>query len=100
MTAEKDYLDNLPIWSTKTAHQLAATDGIDIDENRLQILLVAREFYNLYGFSPSMRPLCKVVSEKLGSDKGRSIYLNQLFPGSPAKLVAKLAGLPKPKNCI
>jgi tRNA 2-thiouridine synthesizing protein E len=100
MTAEKDYLDNLPIWSTKTAHQLAATDGIDIDENRLKILLVAREFYNRYGFSPSMRPLCKVVSENLGSEKGRSIYLNQLFPGSPAKLVAKLAGLPKPKNCI
>ena len=38
-----------------------------------------------------MRPLCKVVSASLGTDKGRSIYLNQLFPGSPAKIAAKLA---------
>jgi tRNA 2-thiouridine synthesizing protein E len=31
---------------------------------------------------------------------GRSIYLNQQFPGSTAKLVALFAGLPKPKNCL
>ncbi|MGB2173161.1 MAG: TusE/DsrC/DsvC family sulfur relay protein [Porticoccaceae bacterium] len=47
-----------------------------------------------------MRPLCKQVTVELGVDKGRSLYLNKLFPGSPAKIAAKLAGLPKPKNCI
>jgi tRNA 2-thiouridine synthesizing protein E len=40
------------------------------------------------------------VAEHCGFEKGRSIYLLRLFPGSPAKLVAKYAGLPKPKNCI
>jgi tRNA 2-thiouridine synthesizing protein E len=47
-----------------------------------------------------MRPLCKSVTAALGVEKGRSIYLNQQFPGSPAKIVALLAGLPKPKNCL
>jgi len=47
-----------------------------------------------------MRPLCKTVAEHCGLEKGRSIYLLQLFPGSPAKLVARYAGLPKPKNCL
>jgi tRNA 2-thiouridine synthesizing protein E len=47
-----------------------------------------------------MRPLCKSIAAILGSEKGRSLYLNQLFPGSPAKQVALLAGLPKPKNCL
>jgi tRNA 2-thiouridine synthesizing protein E len=47
-----------------------------------------------------MRPLCKSVADCLGVEMGRSIYLNQQFPGSPAKLVALLAGLPKPKNCL
>ena len=37
---------------------------------------------------------------KLGADKGRSISLLSLFPGSPAKLGSKIAGLPKPDNCL
>jgi sulfur relay (sulfurtransferase) DsrC/TusE family protein len=28
------------------------------------------------------------------------MHLNRLFKGTPAKLAAKLAGLPKPTNCI
>ncbi len=100
MTDEKGHLDNLPLWSPDKAQQLANAEGISINDNHLQVLFVAREFYSTYGFSPSMRPLCKVITESLGSEQGRSIYLNKLFPSSPAKLVAMLAGLPKPKNCI
>ena len=44
-----------------------------------------------------MRPLCKYAATHLGPDKGRSVYLLQLFPNSPAKRLAKIAGLPKPK---
>jgi tRNA 2-thiouridine synthesizing protein E len=47
-----------------------------------------------------MRPLVKQVREQLGEDKANSIYLMQLFPGSPAKLLAKIAGLPRPTNCL
>ena len=100
MTVKKDYLSDLPKWSVEEAYRLANAEGISINDNHLRILLVAREFFSNYGFSPSMRPLCKVITESLGSEQGRSIYLNKLFPGSPAKLVATLAGLPKPKNCI
>lgn len=100
MTAKKDHLDELPYWSVDEAYRLANSEGLSIDDDHLEILLVARDFFSDYGFSPSMRPLCKVVTASLGSEKGRSIYLNKLFPGSPAKHVATLAGLPKPKNCI
>ena len=47
-----------------------------------------------------MRPLVKYVSQTLGSDKGSSIYLLQLFPGSPAKVASKIAGLPRPEHCL
>ena len=100
MTVKKDHLDGLPYWSADEAYRLANGEGLSIDDDHLEILLLAREFFSNYGFSPSMRPLCKVVTASLGSEKGRSIYLNKLFPGSPAKQVATLAGLPKPKNCI
>jgi len=47
-----------------------------------------------------MRPLVKFVGQELGKDKGNSMYLLTLFPGSPAKLGSKIAGLPKPENCL
>lgn len=45
-------------------------------------------------------PLIKYAALKLGPDKGNSMHLNRLFNGTPAKLAAKLAGLPKPTNCL
>ncbi|MDA9240769.1 TusE/DsrC/DsvC family sulfur relay protein [bacterium] len=98
--SDKHYLSKLPAWSAHEAVRIAAEDGIDLSASHLDVLDAARRFYDRYGFSPSMRPLCKTVAEHCGLDKGRSIYLLQLFPGSPAKLVARHAGLPKPKNCI
>ena len=47
-----------------------------------------------------MRPLVKAVAQALGPEKGRSVYLLRLFPDSPAKVAARLAGLPKPANCL
>jgi len=47
-----------------------------------------------------MRPLVKLVKEKLGEDCGSSVYLMGLFGGSPAKTAAKIAGLPRPTNCL
>ena len=32
--------------------------------------------------------------------EGKSIYLMSLFPGSAAKIGSKIAGLPKPDNCL
>ena len=100
MLNRNHYLSKLPAWSADDATRIAAEAGIDLSASHLDVLNAARRFYDQYGFSPSMRPLCKTVAEHCGLDKGRSIYLLQLFPGSPAKLVARYAGLPKPKNCI
>jgi tRNA 2-thiouridine synthesizing protein E len=98
--SEKSYLNKLPDWSAESAAQLAAGEELLLSNDHLEVLQAARTFFDQYGFSPSMRPLCKTVAEQCGLDKGRSIYLLQLFPGSPAKLVARYAGLPKPKNCL
>tara|TARA_B110000459_G_scaffold180509_1_gene207272 strand:- start:373 stop:675 length:303 start_codon:yes stop_codon:yes gene_type:complete len=95
-----NYLESLPNWSLDQATAIAETSGIQLGDDHIAILEVARQFFNDYGFSPSMRPLCKTLTMSLGVDKGRSIYLNQLFPGSPAKQIALLAGLPRPKNCL
>jgi tRNA 2-thiouridine synthesizing protein E len=97
---QEGYLLNLQDWTPELAQQLAQDENIVLTEAHWQILYLLRDFYFQYEVSPAMRPLVKAVSQKLGQDKGKSLYLLSLFPGSPAKLAAKLAGLPKPANCL
>jgi len=100
LSGEKNYLDNLSNWDESIAKTQAERWDIDLTEEHLEILHTARRFYNIYGFSPSMRPLTKFVSESLQTEKGRSIYLLTLFPGASALLIADIAGIPKPRNCL
>ncbi|MGH1430816.1 MAG: TusE/DsrC/DsvC family sulfur relay protein [Neptuniibacter sp.] len=97
---DEGYLRNLNDWSPDIAKQLAEAEGIVLSPDHWELIKVIRDFYNDYEHSPAMRPLVKSVKIKLGEDKGKSIYLMKLFPGSPAKLLAKIAGLPKPDNCL
>jgi len=100
MSSKPNHLSKLPSWTVEQAQSTAVELDISLTDEHIQVLLVARMFFDEFGFSPSMRPLCKSVSSSLGVEKGRSLYLNEKFPGSPAKSVALLAGLPKPKNCL
>lgn len=98
---DKDgFLKHLDDWSMDIAHALATEEGIALSAEHTEILLLLREFYAEFQLSPATRPLIKYTALKLGTEKGNSLHLNRLFNGTPAKLVAKLAGLPKPTNCI
>lgn len=100
-TLDKDgYLVNLADWNETVAGQLAGAEEIVLDESHWELIRLVRAFYARFEVSPAMRPLVKQVREQLGEDKGNSIYLMSLFPGSPAKLLAKIAGLPRPTNCL
>jgi tRNA 2-thiouridine synthesizing protein E len=100
MFDEEGFLLDLNNWSETIAQQIATGENITLSEAHWQVLYAAREFHQRFDLSPEMRPLVKWVGENLGKDKGNSIYLLKLFPGSPAKLVSKIAGLPKPLNCL
>ncbi|MBV1884946.1 MAG: TusE/DsrC/DsvC family sulfur relay protein [Gammaproteobacteria bacterium] len=97
---EEGFLKDLSLWSLEIATLIATTEKINLLEPHWEIIYLTRQFYDDYDLSPSMRVLVKHVANTLGKDKGRSIYLLKLFPGSPAKLICKIAGLPKPTNCI
>jgi tRNA 2-thiouridine synthesizing protein E len=94
------YLCNLADWNEQIAIDIAHEHDITLLEPHWEIIHALRQFYTQFGLSPAMRPLCKYLKEKLGAEKATSIYLLQLFPGSPAKFAAKIAGLPKPDNCL
>lgn len=88
------------LWTPAVAEHLAQEAGIELSGSHWEVIEVLRDFYHKHDLSPAMRVLVKTVRAELGEEKGNSIYLMQLFPGSPAKLAAKLAGLPKPANCL
>lgn len=97
---EEGYLYDLGQWSPAVAATLAREDGLELTDEHWEVIEVLRRFYQQYQLSPAMRPLVKAVAAELGPEKGRSIHLMKLFPGSPAKVAARLAGLPKPENCL
>lgn len=94
------YLVQLEDWSLDVARALAEEEGLVLEAEHLEVIEVLRDFYQRFEMAPAMRPLVKAVGRALGPDKGRSIYLMRLFPTSPARRAARLAGLPKPTGCI
>lgn len=103
MAIERDkqgYLANLNDWNEDVAKTLASEEGVELTHAHWEVIEVLRNFYSEYQISPAMRVFVKLCREKLGDDKGNSIYLLRLFPDSPAKLASKIAGLPKPTNCL
>ena len=97
---KEGFLRNLGDWTPEVAAALASAEGIELTEAHWEILQLLQNFYREFELSPAMRPLVKYIGQHLGSDKGKSIYLMQLFPPSPAKIGSKIAGLPKPTNCL
>lgn len=97
---KEGYLLDLDGWSEAVAAELAAEEGIELTEEHWALITLIRDFYRTYQVSPAMRVLVKHAREALGEERGNSIHLLKLFPGSPARLLARIAGLPRPTNCL
>ena len=97
---KEGFLRRLQDWSPAVAEQIAASENIELTAGHWEVIELLRRYYQEFDSSPAMRPLVKYCARELGEEKGRSIYLMSLFPGSPAKIGSKIAGLPKPDNCL
>jgi len=101
LNLDKDgYLLNLEDWTEEVAKLLATQLEIELSPAHWEILSLIRKFHQLRGLSPVMRILVKLVQSELGPTKGNSLYLLKLFPESPARIASKIAGLPRPVNCL
>lgn len=94
------YLENLEDWSPEVAELLAQQDSIELTKAHWEIIEAIRSFYQTFETAPSQRPFVKHIANTLGKEKGNSMYLMKLFPESPAKVAARIAGLPRPTNCF
>lgn len=95
------FLEDAAAWTNEVAREIAQEDGIELTEKHWEIIYFLRDFYKQHEISPpSNRLFVKAVREALGDEKGDSIYLMTLFPGTPAKTACRIAGLPRPTNCL
>ena len=94
------FLQDANQWSPQLAGEIAAREALELTPAHWEIIELLREYYQQFEATPAMRALVKYTNQKLGPEKGRSIYLLGLFPGSPVLLGCKIAGLPKPRNCL
>jgi tRNA 2-thiouridine synthesizing protein E len=81
-------------WNEQIAAEIAQANGIDLLTDRhWQVVRFMRETYLETGSAPSIRSLGKTSGVPI-----KELY--QLFPKGPAKLAAKIGGIPKPRGCI
>ena len=94
------YIENMLDWNERIASEIAIKENLILTDAHWEIINLTREFYERYQISPATRALANLIKQELGGKKGSSLYLMKLFGGSPAKMVNKISGLPKPENCI
>ncbi|MDN5566088.1 MAG: TusE/DsrC/DsvC family sulfur relay protein [Psychrobacter sp.] len=89
------------LWTPAIAQQLADTLAVVLDDEHLAILQQVRAFFDKFNHSPATRPLIKWLQQTLPEYDVSNQKLQQLFnTGLVARHVNRLAGLPKPANCL
>jgi tRNA 2-thiouridine synthesizing protein E len=81
-------------WNEQVAAAIAAESGIpELTDRHWLVVRFMRDRYLTTGTAPTIR--------SLGKESGVTVKeLYALFPKGPAKLAAKIGGIPKPKGCI
>jgi len=81
-------------WSEAMAPGIAAAENItELTDRHWQVIRLMRHEYEERGTAPNVRALSKISGIPV-----KELYV--LFPKGPAKLAAKIAGVPKPRGCI
>jgi tRNA 2-thiouridine synthesizing protein E len=90
---DEGFLESPDQWNKEIAEEIARAEGIELTEAHWRVIEFMRSEYAEKGTGPTVRVL--------GKTSGVSIKeLYQLFPKGPAKVAAKIAGIPKPRGCI
>ena len=95
------HLINSEDWTPALAQQLADTLGVTLTAQHQAIILAVRAYYAEFGHPPVTRPLIKFLQQRLPQFAIDNATLQTLFnTGLVARHVNRIAGLPKPANCL
>ncbi|HET8618019.1 MAG TPA: TusE/DsrC/DsvC family sulfur relay protein [Acidimicrobiales bacterium] len=81
-------------WTEDMVPELARREGIDeLTDAHWHVVRFVRAEFLAKGTGPTVRVLGKTSGVPV-----KQLY--QLFPKGPAKVAARIAGIPKPRGCI
>lgn len=87
------FLVNRDDWSEDIAQELAKQDGMEINDQIMDLIKQARHMYDEDGVVPPIRKFAKQTGVS-------SKELYDIFKKGPMKLICKWGGLPKPTGCV
>jgi dissimilatory sulfite reductase related protein len=91
---DEGFFEDPDQWTEDIAVEVAREEGIDeMTPRHWEVIHFVREEYAEKGTGPTVRVLGKTSGVPV-----KELY--QLFPKGPAKVAAKIAGIPKPRGCI
>ena len=90
---EEGFLTRPAQWDEDLAPELARLIGLELTTAHWTLIRFLRDDYAALGETPTLRR----VSTRTGTPI-KDLFL--LFPGKPAKKMAYVSGLPKPKGCV
>jgi tRNA 2-thiouridine synthesizing protein E len=93
------FMRHRELWNRDVAVFLAKRENIVLTEEHWKFIMFLRNFYEEFLISPNVKFLVKHLNEK-GEKDFNTKKLYELFPRGPSFQGCKLAGLPKPTNCI
>ena len=91
---DEGFFENPAQWTEAMVPELAAAEGIEtVTDQHWSVIRFMRTEFASKGTGPTVRAL--------GKTSGVSVKeLYQLFPKGPAKIAARIAGIPKPRGCV
>ena len=91
---EEGFMTDPRAWTPEIAASLAVEEGIaELSDRQWAVINYCRSDFEKTGTAPTLRRITKESGVNT-----KELY--ELFPGGPAKKVARISGLGKPKGCI
>ena len=87
------YLTNMNDWTPEIARAMAEADNFDLNDERWEQIMKAREYYDEHAVVPPIRKFSKYCD-----DDQKTMF--KLWMTGPMKPITKYGGLPKPTGCV
>jgi tRNA 2-thiouridine synthesizing protein E len=87
------YLADMSLWTPEIGRAMAEADGIEMDDEKWEQILKAREYYDEYSVVPPIRKFAKYL-------KKDQKEMFKMWMTGPMKPITKYGGLPKPTGCV
>lgn len=90
---EEGFMTDYGEWNEDLARELASNIGIGLTDRHLEVIRFLRDDFETEGETATLRRVTTV-----GGIPTKELF--ELFPKKPAKKMAYISGLPKPKGCV